>query len=59
LLEGKNIYSCEKQEDNSSREEYPEEGHNMRRTFYGSKKTKKSLKNITASETIMLKNGKI
>jgi len=33
--------------------------HNMRRTFYRSKKTKKSLKNITATETIMLNNGKI
>jgi len=32
---------------------------NMRRTFYRSKKTKKSLKNITATETIMLNNGKI
>jgi len=25
LLEEKNIYSCEKQEDSSSKEEYPEE----------------------------------
>jgi len=33
--------------------------HNMRRTFYRSKKTKKTLKNITATETIMLNNGKI
>jgi len=33
--------------------------HHMRRTFYRSKKTKKSLKNITATETIMLNNGKI
>jgi len=33
--------------------------HNMRRTFYRGKKTKKSLKNITATETIMLNNGKI
>jgi len=33
--------------------------HNMRRTFYRCKKTKKSLKNITATETIMLNNGKI
>jgi len=33
--------------------------HNVRRTFYRSKKTKKSLKNITATETIMLNNGKI
>ena len=32
---------------------------NMRTTFYRSKKTKKSLKNITATETIMLNNGKI
>ena len=33
--------------------------HNMRRILYRSKKTKKSLKNITATETIMLNNGKI
>jgi len=33
--------------------------HNIRRTFYQSKKTKKSLKNITANKTIMLKNGKV
>jgi len=33
--------------------------HNMRRTFYRSKKTKKTLKNITATETIMLNDGKI
>ena len=33
--------------------------HNIRRTFYRSKKTKKSLKKITATETIMLNNGKI
>ena len=33
--------------------------HNMRRTFYRGKKTKKSFKNITASETIMQNNGKI
>jgi len=33
--------------------------HNMRRTFYGSKNTHKSLKSITATETIMLNNGKI
>ena len=33
--------------------------NNIRRKFYGSKKTKKSLKNITATETIMLNNGKI
>jgi len=33
--------------------------HDMRRAFYRSKKTKKSLKNITATETIMLNNGKI
>jgi len=32
---------------------------NMRRTFYQSKKTKNTLKNITATETIMLNNGKI
>jgi len=33
--------------------------YNMRRTFYQSKKTKKSFKNITASETIMPNNEKI
>jgi len=33
--------------------------HNVRRTFYRSKKTKKSLKNITATKTIMLNNGNI
>jgi len=33
--------------------------HNMRRTFYRSKKTKKSLKNITATGTIILNNGNI
>jgi len=32
---------------------------NVRRTFYRSIKTNKSLKNITATETIMLNNGKI
>jgi len=31
---------------------------NMRRTFYGSKTTKRNLKNITATETMMLNNGK-
>jgi len=35
------------------------ESHNMRGTFYQRKKTKKSLKNITASKTIMHNNGKI
>jgi len=33
--------------------------HDMKRTFYRSKKTKKGLKNITATKTIMLNNGKI
>jgi len=33
--------------------------HNVRRTLYRMKKTEKSLKNITATETIMLNNGKI
>jgi len=33
--------------------------NNIGRTFYRSKKTKKSLKNITATEAIMLNNGKI
>jgi len=35
------------------------ESHNMRRTFYRSKQTKETLKNITATETIVLNNGKI
>jgi len=34
-------------------------GHTMRRTFYRRKKTKQSLKNMTATEAIMLNNGKI
>jgi len=33
--------------------------HNIRRTFYRSKKTDKSLKNITATKAIILNNGKI
>jgi len=33
--------------------------NDRRRTFYRSKKNKKSLKNITATETIMLNKGKI
>jgi len=35
--------------------------HNMRRTFYRCRKTKKRLKSITGpyTETIMLNNGKI
>jgi len=35
------------------------QSHNMRRTFYRSKKTKRSLTNITATDRIMLNNGKI
>jgi len=35
------------------------ESNNMRGTFYSSKKTKMSLKNITATEAIMMNNGKI
>jgi len=33
--------------------------NNMGGTFYPRKKTKKSLKNITPTETIMLKNGMV
>jgi len=33
--------------------------NNMGRTFYRSKKTKTSLKNITATEAIMLNNEKV